>query len=139
MTGFGNPLPDKMNLAAAAQQVFDLCEETNGATLNLYHGNLAGSKCYAVSTHPDRTVILEGRDITLEQLQTYIEANLDLLDRSENSIGVWYDDRLDETFYDVSTILEDREVAIETALTHGELAICYLYDLSIVDLNMDSG
>ena len=139
MTVLGSQLPDRMDLAAAAQQVFDLCEETNGATLNLYRGSLAGLKCYAVSTHPDRTMILEGRDITPEQLHAYIEANLDLLDRFENSVGVWYDDRLDETFYDVSTIIEDREVPIETALTHGELAVCYLFDLSIIDLNMDSG
>lgn len=124
-------LLDRLDVVAAAQTVWGLYLQADGATFNLHSGNLAGKSLYAVSVYGDRTRNVDGPDFSVEIIEAFIRANLDLLIQPENSVGVWLAARDGKVYLDVSITVEDRRRALALAREHGEQAICHLSDLVV--------
>ena len=121
-------LPPLMDAAIAAQQIWRLYRQNNGATFSLYHGNLAGLDLYAVSIYNDRE-IFSPAPVTVERIEAFIRSNLDLLSDPDNSTGIWLEG--DENFYDVVVTVEGRQQAVALAQAYNQLAICHLKTLVI--------
>ncbi len=124
-------LPDKVDAVVAAQRTWDLYLQADGATFNLYFGSLAGKSLYAVSIHADRTRDIDEADFSMEVVEAFIRANLDLLVQPENSVGIWLAADEGKVYLDISVTVPDRQHALALAREHGELAICHLSDLTV--------
>ena len=122
-------LPDRMDAAVAAQQIWRLYRQAGGATFNLFYGNLAGRSLYAVSVYSDRTRDVNETALDRNMVEAYIRANLDLLALPENSIGLWLAADEGKVYLDVSITVADRQRALYLARQHGEQAICHLSDM----------
>ncbi len=131
MSGSEADLPDKLDAVVAAQTVWDLYLQADGATFNLHLGNLAGKSLYAVSVYGDRTRDVDGPDFSVEVIEAFIRANLDLLTQPENSVGVWLAARDGKVYLDISITVKDQRRALALAREHGEQAICHLSDLTV--------
>ena len=79
---------------------------------------------------------MEEADISVELIEAFIEANMDLLIQPQYSVGMWFDAGEGRVFLDVSTTVRNRQHALELARKYKELAICHLSDLAVeyVDL-----
>lgn len=122
-------LPKKSDVVVTAQIIWGLYLQAGGATFNLYSGNLAGKSLYAVSVYGDRTRDVDEVDFSVEMVEAFIQANVDLLVQPNNSIGVWLD--ASRVYLDVSITVEDRQRALALAREHGEQAICHLSNLTV--------
>ena len=66
----------------------DLHCKDYGATVSLFSGNLVGSKRFAVSIYPERTVELIAPP-TARELLAFTVANLDILLLPDRALGTW--------------------------------------------------
>jgi hypothetical protein len=94
----------------------------NGATINIHHGDLRGKALYAVAVR-GRGLAIPGRQISAARIESYIRSNLDLLSRTDQSLGLWYDAEVDVTWLDVSETFEEWLDAEHRGLERGERAI----------------
>ena len=124
-------LSSMMTVAEVAHLVWNLYQRTGGATVSMFSGDLSGQELYAVSIFGDRTQIIENAVISLEMIEAFIRANLDLLADTKHAVGVWLEIADDQTFLDVSITVQDHNQAIRLAQEHSELAICHLKDLTV--------
>ncbi len=124
-------LPDKLDVVVAARTVWDLYLQADGATFNLYSGSLSGRSLYAVSVYGDRTRDVDEPDFSVDMIEAFIRANLDLLSQPENSVGVWLAADEGRVYLDISITVKDRRRALALAREHGEQAICHLSDLAV--------
>lgn len=131
MRGSGTDLPDNRDVVAAGQRIWDLYLQSGGATFNLHSGSLAGRRLYAVSIYSDRTRDVDEPDFSVDVIEAFIRANLDLLVQPENSVGIWLAADEDRVYLDVSITVQDRQHALALAREHGEKAICHLSDLTV--------
>ena len=120
-------LPPALIASSLAWQAVSWLVSHNGATFNLYFGNMAGQSLYAVSLYPERSVVISGGTIPEELLQKFIEDNQDLLVDPRNSIGLWYSETLQAVYLDVSVTLPDKTEAVTLGERYNQEAI---YDLS---------
>lgn len=124
-------MPGSLSVATAAQRVWDLYLEADGATFNLYSGSLAGKSLYAVSVYSDRTRDVDEPDFSVEVIEAFIRANLDLLVQPDNSVGIWLAADEGTVYLDISITVQNRQRALALAREHGEQAICHLSDLTV--------
>jgi hypothetical protein len=94
-----------------------------GSTFNLYFGDLAGQRLYAVSIYPERGRRTAGDDIDPRIVRAFILGNLDLLNDPRNSVGTWLNRANGLTYLDVSATLPDREQAVELGERYNQIAI----------------
>jgi len=126
-------LPSPLAVEALAQQVTSWLTAHEGATFNLFFGNMAGQSLYAVSLYPERSVVLPGRDVPEDLLRKFIEDNQDLLADPRNSIGLWYSDTLHAIYLDVSATLPDRAEAVSLGEWYNQEAIYGLGQDEVLD------
>ena len=135
--GFANNLPAYLNdpdtllplpftVSELTRQVSSWLVANEGATFNLFFGNMAGQSLYAVSLFPERSVVLPGRDIPEDLLRRFIWDNQDLLTDPRNSIGIWYSGTSDAIYLDIAVTLPQRAEAISLGKQYNQEAI---YDL----------
>jgi len=129
--GDKSELPDRIDVGVAARQVWNLYQQANGATFNLYSGSLAGKNLFAVSVYSDRTRDVDEADFSPDMIEVFIRANLDLLAQNENSVGIWLATDEGKVYLDVSLTIPDRQRALELAREHREQAICHLSNLTV--------
>ena len=122
---------DNEDVVTAAQSIWDLYRQADGATFNLYSGSLAGGNVYAVSIYGSRTQQIEDADFSVEVVAAFIRANLDLLAQPENSVGIWLSAEERTVYLDVSITVQERQTALALAREHEDLAICRLSDLTV--------
>ncbi len=105
-------LPPALEVELLTRQVASWLATHEGATFNLFFGNMAGQALYAVSLYPERSVVFPGRAVPEDLLRRFIQDNQDLLADPRNSIGIWYSAALDAVYLDVSATLPDRAEAV---------------------------
>ncbi len=120
-------LPPPLAVETLQRQVSGWLSQNDGATFNLYFGNMAGQRLYAVSLYPERSVVLPGHTIPENLLRRFVGDNLDLLADPRNSIGIWYGEAIDAVYLDVSAALPDRSEAVSLGEWYNQEAI---YDLA---------
>lgn len=123
--------PDDPDVAAAAQRVWGLYLQADGATFNLRAGDLSGKRLYVVSIYGNRTRDVDAPDFSVEMIEAFIRANIDLLVQPENSVGIWLAADENRVYLDVSITVQDRQDALALAREYGEQAICHLSDLTV--------
>lgn len=128
-------LPPELSTEALTEQVAAWLTTHEGATFNLFFGNMAGQNLYAVSLYLERSTVIAGRAVPYDLLQKFIEDNRDLLADPRNSIGIWYSEALHATYLDVSATLSDRAEAISLGEWYNQVAV---YDLG-QDEVLDTG
>lgn len=128
-------LPPEMGVEVLAGQVASWLKTHEGATFNLFFGNMTGQRLYAVSLYSERSTVIAGRAVPYDLLQKFIEDNRDLLADPRNSIGIWYSDAIHAAYLDVSATLHDRAEAISLGEWYNQEAI---YDLG-QDEVLDTG
>ncbi len=116
-------LPSQRSAVEAAQEILGLHESSAGSTFNLYFGNQAGQRLYSVSIYPERSLIVPGRQVTVEILQAFIEANGDLLLDPRCCVGTWYDPDADETYVDVSVTLSKKRDVVTLGKRYNQVGV----------------
>jgi len=119
-------LPPALDMEALARQVAEWLTTHEGATFNLFFGNMVGQALYAVSLYPERSAVIPGQTVPQDLLRHFIESNQDLLADPRNSIGIWYSDALHAIYLDISATLPDRAEAVALGEWYNQEAI---YDL----------
>jgi hypothetical protein len=100
---------------------------TNGSTVSLTDGDMAGKKLFSVSIYPSRSISLWERP-SWDELFEYTKANLDLLLKPGHAMGTWFFDYELMHVLDVVVCLPDRDEALDLAKRYRQLAI---YDLQL--------
>ena len=114
-------------------QVMAVHNEGGGSSINQEGQNIFGTKNYSVSVHPDRSKIIDGKEITEEDILDFAEANADLLEDKMNFIGTWYNEQDGKTYMDISTYTPDKQKAIDMARKANQIAIYDLYAAEEID------
>lgn len=119
---------------AAAKLASSLHNKFGGSTVNFLHGNMVGKPFYAVSTHLDRTLALEGlKNISPSQVRDFARRNLDLLRTGKYSLGTWYNESEQTTYLDIVSTVKSRESAIHMAKAHNQISIFDLAHLEEIN------
>ena len=126
-------LPPALDAALLAQQAASWLRDHEGATFNLFFGNMAGQALYAVSLYPERSVVVPGEAVPEDLLRKFIEDNRDLLADPRNSVGLWYSSTLQAIYLDVSVTLPDKTEAISLGEQYNQEAIYDLRQNEILD------
>ena len=108
------------------ETALELHFRTNGATVSLSQGNMAGRKLFAVSIYPERTVKLSVQP-SRHNLFAFVVANLALLLMPGRALGTWFDDRDGVHVLDVVVCLSDRHAALKLGSLFRQWSI---FDLS---------
>ena len=120
------PLPPRIPLEEAVTQIATIHERNEGATFNMYFGDLAGKPLFAVGADPRRVRRIAGRIVSREHLRKFIEDNDDLLRYPRYNVGTWFNATDGLTYLDISLTIAERQQAVDIARQHNETAI---YDL----------
>jgi hypothetical protein len=110
--------------------------ENGGSTFSLSLGDLIGQKKSSVSIFPDRSKIIEGREITKEDIDLYIQENKDLFEGNEDvlAVGTWFDEQSNQTYLDVSAVV-GKKVAVDLGKQYNQKAV---FDLELLE-EVDTG
>ena len=116
-------LPKAFSTEDAAEQVIGLFRKSGGAgaTFNLYFGGLSGQPFFVVSPYPDLSDTMPGAEVDPRDLKAFITKNRALLEDPRNSVGLWYDERQEELWMDVSTVLPGQEEAREIGRRYNQI------------------
>jgi hypothetical protein len=128
------PLPPLRDLDAVAREAAALHAANGGATISLYHGNLAGQPLYVVSLYPELTLVVEGAQVDPAVLRQFAAEHLWLLMDPRNSLGTWHNPDDGRTYVDVSTALPNRERALALGRRHNQIGIFDLARLEFVEV-----
>ena len=112
-----------------AYDVAKIHNEKEGATFNLYDGDLIGKEKFAVSTYPDIGIEIKGKTVTKEQIRDFIDNNMDLLKDPVNSVGTWYDKESKKTYIDISKTVDTLEEAVALGKEYKQKAVFNLKTL----------
>ena len=104
------------------ETALELHSITNGATVSIINGSMAGQKLFAVSLYPERTVKLTAPP-SWRQLFEFVLTNLDLLLQPDRALGTWFNDLKGVHVLDVVVCLSDREAALDLGWRFGQVAI----------------
>jgi hypothetical protein len=97
-------------IAEAAKTVFALHTESNGATVSVIDGNMAGRKLYAVSMYPELTYELKAPP-SRRLLLAYALTNMAVLVQPGRALGTWFNKPKGHVL-DLVMCCPDRAVAI---------------------------
>lgn len=100
-------------------KILQLIHNNGEVTYNFASGDMAGTPNYSVSIYPDREQVGEGVDF--DRLESFLDANEDLLMDANNSVGAWSNGG--KIYLDVVVTLPDMNKAIELAKQHNQIAI----------------
>lgn len=78
---------------------------------------------YSVGTQKGSGEIIQGKKITVDQLNKFIQENEELLKNPNNFIGTWYDKETNTTHLDISTAVETEEEAQELGRANDQKAV----------------
>ena len=120
-------LPRRLGVAAIIKPLISRHAKSDGATTNLYFGDMVGQPFFAASIYPWRTSYVLDGDSLEDALRLFINENQDLLDRDpRHCIGTWYVPESGLTYIDISVACADRSEALRLAESYNQ---CAIYDL----------
>jgi hypothetical protein len=93
---------------------------------------------FALSIHPERSVVLDARSMSLTNLVDFVQANRVLLRNPGNFMGAWHDPASGKVFLDVSTVTTNERQARQLALSHDQIAYYDLKRGTSVTVNKDA-
>jgi hypothetical protein len=106
-----------------ASELMDrLAEPDGGFTINPRDGSDVTSG-YAVAAYKQRSKEIPIEEVSEVTLQSYVEANADLLSVSGNMFGGWHDPDTGHVWLDVSRVTSDKDEAISIAQLTNQIAI----------------
>lgn len=111
----------------------ELTSKNDGASFNLFKGDLAGTPHYAVSVFPERGEVIQGQ-ATPEHIAAFVEKNQDLLQDPKNSIGTWFNKADGKTYLDISVTTPDIKEAATLGKANNQLAIFDLGNFQEISL-----
>lgn len=97
--------------ARFSAQMAETHNRGGGATLSPRRGDLAGTDAYSVAI-PGRTQIIDGKEITPDDVEAFVRANEDLLKDDRFAVGSWFNEEDGKTYLDVVVTVSDREQAV---------------------------
>lgn len=123
----GMPAPEP-ELHPASQQISELHAQHGGSTVNLNTGDQIGKHGYAVSLFPERTAALD-HPPSPQEVSQFINANQDILQHPNASVGTWHDASTGTHQLDVVGTTRARANAIGHAERYNQKAIFDLHKL----------
>lgn len=129
LSGKPKELPQLIEVDEAVRYTLVLHQANDGATFNMYLGDLAGQKLYAVSLYPDRSVVIQGKQIPFAVLRRFFLDNRDLWVDPRVSVGTWFSSDSNMTYLDISATISDRELAIQLGKKYNQTSIFDLLKL----------
>lgn len=108
-----------------ASNALDALRDNGGFTVDLQKAGFV-TEGFAVSVNPERTRVVDGEVDTIT-LANYVRDHWDILKTEGKVFGGWLDTESGKTYLDVVTVFDSKEVALDLAVQHGELAI---YDIT---------
>lgn len=93
---------------------------------------------YALSIFPDRSFATDAKDLSLDDLDGYLDKNADLLADPNNYVGGWHDPATGKVFLDVSRVVTDEYEAATLARRHDQIAYFDLGRGASVTVNPDA-
>jgi hypothetical protein len=109
-------------LVHVVDTAYALHNRTNGATVALTGGDMAGRKLFSVSIYPARTIQHWERP-SWREIFDFAQANADLLFKPGHALGTWFDDYNQVHVLDVVVLVADRDTALALAFRYGQIAI----------------
>jgi hypothetical protein len=107
-------------IARAVDISYALHNRTNGSTVSLIDGNMAGRKLFSVSIYPTRKRVLWERP-TRQELLDFALANEALLREPAHALSTLFDDWHGVHVLDVVLLVPDRDTAVALAYRHGRI------------------
>ena len=95
-------------------------------------------KGYAVSPYPDRSAAFDAKSITPDDVDEYVQKNLDQMSQPNHFIGAWHDPTTGKAFLDVSVVVKTPEEAHALALKHDQKAYFDFQTFKSVEVNPDA-
>lgn len=117
-----------------AEKIVVLHNKNEGSTVNIEGENLAGKSFYAVAYFPRRSKRFEGRDLTKNIIVAFIKRNASLLKYPCCAVGTWYDKGDDETWIDISLLVENEEEAVKLAFESNQISIFNLQEAQEIEI-----
>lgn len=91
---------------------------------------------YMVSPYPERGVILDAGQMSVDRVDDFLVANADLLANTDHYFGSWHDtEKTGKVFLDVSIIESTVDKAIETGLRKQQIAYFSFEDMKSHDID----
>ena len=118
-------LPEQKPVTMVVEEILTLLASSEGVTYSRYFGDIRNQKLYAVSIYPEQSRKIPGRLQNRNILQTFLFENVDLLAEPRNCVGIWYDAEQDATYLDVTTILPDREEAVQLGKAYNQIGLLF--------------
>lgn len=117
----GGPLSGLIKRGAKELKEFvgRLREPDGGFTWQPHTNDQPGSG-YAVSIFPERSHVLDSKDVTTEALHDYLRRNEDLLSDPINHFGAWHDPETGKAHLDISVVTPQEAWAQELARRHNQ-------------------
>ena len=125
-------LPEPADAQQAAERAAALYERSSrqyeqglstsiGATFNLYFDDMSGQPYYAVALYSDLVPDPDlGKNADIRVLRSLIVQNWELLLDPRNNIGLWYDDKDDLLYLDISAAMPDKSEAVRLGERYNE-------------------
>jgi len=101
---------------------------TDGGFTFDYNTQELVTKGFAVSANPELEWVYD-REVTWEDLVAFVSMNIEFLN-GDGVFGAWVDTETGKTYFDVVTVLDSEEHALDLAVYHKEIAI---FDLASGD------
>ena len=97
----------------------------------------APAKGYALSLRKDTERVIDikaGREAVKKEIIEYVRKHREAIKERGNFVGGWYDEQSKKIFLDVSTVVADRDQAVNLAEKHEQLAIYDLGEGKVIDV-----
>jgi hypothetical protein len=109
-------VPSSLHSVAAAINIsYAMHNRTNGSTVSLINGSMAGKNLFAVSIYPARKIEFWERP-SWQELFEFAKANMDLLLKPDHALGTWFNDWECVHVVDVVVCISDRDAALGLGL-----------------------
>src|SRR5215471_1726155 len=108
------------------EALFQKIQDTGGFTYKMTSGS-EPKKGFAVSIHPERSQMIESKNLRLDHLTKYMMKNYQLLKRPTNYLGAWHDPDSGKIWLDVTTVRSDPGMANHIGAKANQIA---MFDLA---------
>jgi len=125
--------PEQTQKYSAGKQL-EAHTANGGSTFTLDGRDMIGQPKASVSIFPERSKLVEGREITNEDLESFVEENKDLFEGNEDvlAVGTWFDEESGQTYIDVIAVL-DKKTAENLGREYNQKAVFDLETLEEID------
>ena len=112
--------------SAACRRALLLTIAQGGCTINIQ--GIEATTGYAVATatndHPTRALQLESiRELTVEILEEFVKANLNLLVEPKVYLGTWHDKKSGRVYLDITAVIHNLRDALAAAREFDQIAV----------------